>query len=119
MLLSERNEPVEAFPFGGTDEPLRMCAAVRRAERYPYDPHAGRFEDAPHRGTPLAITVADQKSRFLEYTVGTCQLPRDLEPECLVWTRCTGDDLDPARMEFNDEDGVVRDEAAERPHGGR
>jgi hypothetical protein len=27
--LSERNEAVEAFLFDGTDEPLRVCAAVR------------------------------------------------------------------------------------------
>src|SRR5438093_6344997 len=33
--------------------------------------------------------------------------------------RYAGYDLDPPRVEFNDEDGVVRDQAAERPHFGR
>jgi hypothetical protein len=31
--LPERDEAVEAFFFDGTDEPLRMSAAVRRPER--------------------------------------------------------------------------------------
>jgi hypothetical protein len=117
--LSERNEALKAFLFDGTDEPLRVCAAVRRPERYPYDPHTSRFEDASNGGTPLAITVADQKSRFLQQTVGICHLPRNLEHECFVRMRRTGHDLDAPRVEFDHEDRVVRDEAAERPHLGR
>jgi len=93
--LSERDEVVEAFLFDGTDEALRVCAAVRRPERYPHDPHASRFEDASDSGTPLAVTVADQKSLFLQHTVGICHLPRNLNHECFVRMRRAGDDLDP------------------------
>jgi hypothetical protein len=114
--LSERNEAVETFLFDGTNEPLRVRIAVRRPERYPYNPHTRCLEDVPNGGAPLAITVADEKSLSIEHAVdGIRQLPRDLEHERFVRMRCTGDDLDPPRVEFNDEDSVVRDQAAESP----
>jgi hypothetical protein len=83
-----------------------------------------RRQDAGKQFGVLRLTVYDQRCDGVPNTCPRngpriCHLPRNLEHEGFVRMRRTGDDLDAPRVEFDHEDRVVRDEAAERPHLGR
>ena len=60
VLLTERNHPLQALFFDRADEPLRVCVAIRRAERLLNDLHTRAFKQLPNREAPLAIAVAQE-----------------------------------------------------------
>ena len=58
VLLTEGNHALQALFFARADEPLRVCVAIRCAERRLNDVYTRTFKQLPNREAPLAIAVA-------------------------------------------------------------
>jgi hypothetical protein len=69
VLLTQRNEAVQALFLDRANKPLRMRIAVWRARRCPGHAHTGRLEQLPNGRAPLSISVADEEALPVEDAV--------------------------------------------------
>src|SRR5688500_6110204 len=60
MPFAQRNDPMQAFVFDGTHEPLRVRVAVRCLHWCLNDPHANRTHAFTHGPAPLSIAIANE-----------------------------------------------------------
>ena len=109
VSLAQRDQPVQAFLLDRADQSLRVCIAVRRSKRDLDGADARDLEHIPNVGAPFPVAVADQDSLLAEHAVGRIgERANNLPHERLVRVRSGPDNPDTSRVQFNDEEGVVR-----------
>ena len=60
VAFAERNHPVEALLFDGSDEALRVRVRIRCHHRRQHDANPRIAEPLPHVLAPFSIAIADQ-----------------------------------------------------------
>ena len=120
LPLTQGDDSIQALLLDGPDEPLRMRVAVRRTRRCPNHANARRVEQLLRSAAPLRIPIAQQDPSLAQQAVAlTGHMPQALNDECLVRVRRRTDHSHPARVQLQNERGVVRHQSSRRPHLGR
>ena len=114
--VSQRDQPVEALFLDGADEAFGMGIRVRSAVRRLNYAHTRRCELVPDRVSPLGVAVADQDPASRQGAVVCSDHgSRSLMHEQRVRMAGRAENLHPSGRQVDDEEGVVRDQAAQGP----
>ena len=107
--LPLRNYARKALLLDRPSEPLCVRVAVRSSERRLNDPNSLLLEELQHATTPFSIAIADQNATISQGTVTRIrQAAYALQHKGLVGKRSGARHVDTPRLQFEDEDCVVR-----------
>ena len=108
---------IQAFLLDGPNETLRVRIAVGRLERRLHDANTAIGQRLAAGRAPLGIAIADQGPVAPEAPV-ICggEHPRDLAHEGVIRMRRRAHEMHASGRQLDDEERVVRDQPAGRPH---